>query len=165
MTMSSVMIVILPALLLQRNYKERSALCIPYLQRETIPPRATTSPAATVTTSPPRLPPLVLLPTTPSHTDKDSSAESSDISNAIPQRLRRARTRSGRVRQATGRKICTRGSGCGHVRGGGTVERRGSPGAAWDSLKQPKTRFPFTFIPGVHIQSDDATSACRDDDE
>ena len=124
------------------------------LPAEITPPPTTTPPAATITTSPPPSPPLVSQPTT----DKDSSAESSDISNATPPRLRRIRTRGGRVRQATCRKIRTRGGGHGHVGGGGTVGRRGGPGAGWDSPKRPKRRFPFTSVPSVHIQPDGPTS-------
>ena len=93
------------------------------LPAEITPPRATTPPAAIITTSPPSLLPFVLQPTN----DKNSFAESSNISNATPPRPCRARTRGGRVRQATGRKIRTRGSGGGHVWGDSTVGRRGGP--------------------------------------
>ena len=97
-------------------------------------------------------------PTTPSHTDKDSSAESSDISNATPPNLRHVRTRGGRVRQATGRKIRNRVGGRGHVWGGGTAGRYGGRGVGWDSPKRTKRQFPFTSILGAHIQPDDLIS-------
>ena len=125
---------------------------------EITPLRTTTHLAATVTTSSPPSLPFVSQPTTPSYTDKKSSAEGSDISNATPPRLLRARIRGGRVRQATGVKIHTRGGGHGHVWGGGNVGRRGDLKAGCDSPKRPKRGFPFTSIPGVHIQSDDPTS-------
>ena len=70
-----------------------------------------------------------------------------------------------RVRQATGRRIRTRGgpgtaANSVHGRGVGASRRPGHGGsrASWDSPVRSKRRFNFTSTPGVNILPEDSTS-------
>ena len=107
------------------------------------------------------LSPLVPQSSTPTQTAL--SDENSDTSTTSPTH-KHVRTRGGRVRQATGRRIRTWGGVCGtaansvHGCGVGAVRGHGGSRASWDKLVQSKRRFNFTSTPGVNILPEDSTS-------
>ena len=164
------MLVILPALVLQSNYKETP--------QQRTPPHSPTHTVKNNTQPIITLPSLVvpqssslvllsspLVPQSSTPTQTASSDENSDTPTTSPTH-KHVRTRGGRVRQATGRRIRTQGGGRGtaansvHGRGAGACRRPGHSGsrASCDSPVGSKRRFNFTSTPGVNILPEDSTS-------
>ena len=109
--------------------------------------------------------PSPLVPQSSTPTQTASSDENSDTPTTSPTH-KHVRTRGGRVRQATGRRIQTQRGGRGtaansvHGRGVGACRRPGHGGsrASCDSPVRSKRRFNFTSTPGVNILPEDSTS-------